>query len=138
MNNFAEKSFKRNYDSLSDIFDFVSDYLKRFNIDEASSFKTNLAIEELFTNMIKYQTDGKHDIIIELMLEDNKLIINMTDQDVKRFDITKSPEVDINKPLNERKDGGLGLFLVKKIMDEVKYDYKNGNSRITIVKNLEN
>ena len=50
------------------------------------------------------------------------------------FDPTKAPEADVTLGAEERRIGGLGIFLVKKVMDETSYEYKDGSNRFTIVK----
>ena len=134
----VEKKFRRDFEALNEVFDFVAEYFELCQIKQSNSFEINLAIEELFTNIVKYQSEGENDISIELKRENNDFTIIITDFDVNYFDITRSPDVDINRPLEERKDGGLGLFLVRKMMDKVEYEYKNRTSRITITKILEN
>jgi serine/threonine-protein kinase RsbW len=133
----VEKKFGRNFNSIDSIYKFISEFFNRNNIAESNSYATNLAIEEVFTNMVKYDADNANDISIGLKMHANNLIIILTDYDVEKFDITGTPQVDINQPLQERKRGGLGLLLVHKIMDKIEYEYKNRTSIITLTKTLE-
>ncbi|NIR50166.1 ATP-binding protein [candidate division KSB1 bacterium] len=133
-----QKTFKRNLNSLEEIFDFVNEFIADYKLDDTASYTINLAVEELFTNMVKYGQNTKNDIQIELNKENNDLVISLTDYDVEPFDITKAKDVDVGQHLGERKVGGLGIHLVKKMMDEVNYEYKNRTSKITLIKHLEN
>ncbi len=133
-----QKTFKRNLNSLEEIFHFVNEFIADYKLDDTASYTINLAVEELFTNMVKYGQNTKNDIQIELNKENNDLVISLTDYDVEPFDITKAKDVDVGQHLGERKVGGLGIHLVKKMMDEVNYEYKNRTSKITLIKHLEN
>jgi len=132
-----QKNFKHQISSLSQIFIFVSEILKSYKVGEAISFSINLAIEELFTNMVKYNGGSNNDITIEINKEGKKLMVNLIDYDSNEFDVSKTQEVDVTQRLEERKVGGLGLHLVKKIVDNLEYEYTHGESRITFTKNLE-
>ncbi len=130
------KTFKRDLTSLDKIFISISQFISQNKIDESVSFTVNLVVEELFTNMVKY-TPGDKEVLICLEKKNGELIITLTDFGVSAYDITKADQVDVNKRLEERKPGGLGLHLVKQMMDDVKYEYKNRNSKITLIKHLE-
>jgi anti-sigma regulatory factor (Ser/Thr protein kinase) len=132
-----EKKFKRNIKSLNQIFNFIAEFITSNNIDETISFTINLVVEELFTNMVKYNLENSNDILITLDKDQDNLIISLIDFDVEPFDVTKTEGVNISKSLKERKIGGLGLHLVKQMVDKINYEYKNGNSKITLIKQLE-
>ena len=132
-----QRNFKRQISSLSQIFIFVSEILKSYKVGESISFSINLAIEELFTNMVKYNGGSNNDITIEINKEGKKLMVNLIDYYSNEFDVSKTQEVDVTQRLEERKVGGLGLHLVKKIVDNLEYEYTHGESRITFTKNLE-
>jgi len=131
------RNFKRQISSLSQIFSFVNEILIMYEVNEANSFSINLAIEELFTNIVKYNRNSDSDITIEIEKEGRNLKVNLIDYGGDEFDVTKTKEVDVTRRLEERKVGGLGLHLVKKMIDTLEYKYSNGESRITFTKNLE-
>jgi len=62
--------------------------------------------------------------------------MSLTDFNVEPYDISRAPAVDISLPLAKREPGGLGLQLVRRLVDELTYDYTNRQSRITVTKNL--
>ena len=134
--NLMQKTFKRDLTSLDKIFISISQFISQNKIDESVSFTVSLVVEELFTNMVKY-TPGDKEVLICMKKKNGELIITLTDFGVSAYDITKADQVDVNKRLEERRPGGLGLHLVKQMMDDIKYEYKNRNSKITLIKHLE-
>jgi anti-sigma regulatory factor (Ser/Thr protein kinase) len=131
-----QRSFTRNIDSLADIFSFLEGVAAEFNLDGKTVFAVNMAVEELFTNMVKYNPDGTSDISLELLLLADSVSVGIVDTDSEGFDITALEKVDTNASLEERRPGGLGIHLVKSLMDEVSYEYKNRVTRIRLVKNI--
>lgn len=133
-----ERKFKREIKSLDQISNFITDFISKNLIDDSIGFTVNLVIEELFTNMVKYNPESTSEISISLAKDENELVINLTDFDVEPFDITRTEEVNTRKPLEARKPGGLGIHLVKRLVDKIDYEYEGRQSKITLVKNLEN
>jgi anti-sigma regulatory factor (Ser/Thr protein kinase) len=131
-----KKKFQRKIDSLENIFKFAAKFINQNQLSEDTAFSINLVIEELFTNMVKYHPGNSNDILISITKDSNKLIISLTDYDVEPFDITDTKDVNPNQSLEERRIGGLGLYFVMKMMDNVNYDYKDGQSKITLIKQL--
>jgi serine/threonine-protein kinase RsbW len=125
--------FDRNLNSLNLIFDFIAEFVKSHEIDQHAAFELQLAVEEVFTNLTKYN-QGSSPILLLLDKLNHKIIITIQDSDSDNFDITKPPPVDTLAPLEKRRAGGLGLFLVHKVMDQVDYSFENKVSTITLVK----
>jgi anti-sigma regulatory factor (Ser/Thr protein kinase) len=132
-----KKEFKRELKSIEQIFGFISVFLEKYKLDDSISFTLNLVIEELFTNMIKYNTESTSEILIELDKKEGNMIVTITDYDVEPFDVTRKKEVDVKAHLQDRRVGGLGIHLVKNMVDKIDYEYKNRESRITLTKRLE-
>lgn len=131
-----KRSFEKNIDSLNDVFDFTSKFVDSHNIDDKTAFAVSLAIEELFTNIVKYSGGGEK-ISILLNIKDKNLIIQLTDFDVEKFDLTKAKHLDVTKALEERAVGGIGLHLVRNMVDRITYEYKDRVACITLTKHLE-
>ena len=129
-------AFRRSFDALDSIFELT----RRFYDDAAVGHDDRLAfdfcIEEVFTNFVKYNRDNPNDIELALERRGNRLVASLTDFDVEPFDITQAPAVDVSLPADRREPGGLGLHLVRRLADDVEYDYTNRRSRITVTKNL--
>lgn len=132
-----EKKFKRDIGSLEDIFAFLSEFKRRSNIDNSAAFGLDLIVEELFTNMVKYNSEGSNDILISLEKTGNRLVLIFNDYDGEPFDITKVGEVNTKQCLEERKVGGLGIHLVKTIADHIDFEYHDRSSKITVIKELD-
>lgn len=130
-----EKQFHRDFGELDTIFEFVARFLADAGIEDPPVFEVQLIIEELFTNLVKYNL-GQHDIGIRLQKVADALEIVLTDEDVEPFDITLEPEPNTRQPLEARRAGGLGLHLVRQMADEVKYDYSGRRGTITVRKKL--
>ena len=132
-----EKKFQRDFKSLDGIFEFIGRFLTDNKIDESLAYSINLAVEELFTNMVRHNTGAGNAISIRMNTEVGRLVVTLVDEDVDPFDPSAVPEPDVDKGIEGRDIGGLGLHLVKSIVDKITYEYKNRQMRVTIEKNLE-
>jgi anti-sigma regulatory factor (Ser/Thr protein kinase) len=132
-----KREFSKDVNSLTGIFDFLAEYIRREGIAEEFLPSLHLAVEEIFVNLVRYNTDSRNDVSIELSIDSGKLSITMCDRDVQEYDITKREEVDINRSLEQRRPGGLGIHFVRQIMDDIQYDYTGRTSTITLIKELE-
>ncbi len=97
----------------------------------------NLALEEALTNIISYAYNDKlsHTIEIELALRDGVFHMVIRD-DGKAYDPTKNPEPDITGSVTERPVGGLGIFLIRQLMDEVHYERCNSKNVLSMMKSV--
>jgi sigma-B regulation protein RsbU (phosphoserine phosphatase) len=97
----------------------------------------NLALEEAVTNIILYAypkgSDGLVDI--EAVLREHSIEFIITDSGVP-FDPTAAPDADITLPAEERSIGGLGIYIVRQIMDEVRYQRLDDKNVLTMIKNI--
>lgn len=100
----------------------VDEFGARHQIEAQIVFNMNLALEEILTNVISYGYDdaGEHRIITRLSLERGEWTAEVED-DGKPFNPLEAPEPDTKRSLEERAIGGLGIYLAKKIMDELEY-----------------
>jgi serine/threonine-protein kinase RsbW len=132
----AHRSFERSFDSLPAIVDFSADVFHRERIDLALRPVIDLAIEELFTNMVKYGKGSKAAVRIDMTAIERGIEVTLTDYDVDRFDVTAAADADVNLPIEQRKPGGLGLHLIRRLLDSIEYEYKEAarESRITFRK----
>ncbi len=132
-----EKSFKREINALDEVFEWIAAFVTAHQIDQAAAYAVNLAVEELFTNMVRYSTGNSADILIAIGRNEKDLVVTMIDSGNESFDVTKSAEVDVTQRLEDRQPGGLGLHLVKKMVDQLDYEYVNQQNKITLIKHLE-
>ena len=133
-----EKKFTRSFDEIKEIVAFAGRVFDDYSIDPSLRYIVDLAVEELFVNMVTYNTESTQDILLEMHAIDHGIEVSLTDFDVERFDPTKVPEVDVDAPLEERSVGGLGLYLVLKMVDSIHYEYRERKSKITFRKRVEN
>jgi serine/threonine-protein kinase RsbW len=131
-----EKRFERTVDALDSIFDFISQFSGKNGVSGELLFKLNLAIEEVFVNMVRHNAGGTSDILIGLERAGDRLIVSLTDSDVEPFDIRQADEYDTSQPLSGRPIGRLGIHLVKRMVDKIDYEYGNRQSKITLIKHL--
>lgn len=131
-----EQSFTRNLDQLHEVFGFLDTFAEESKVDMSVSLPVRLAVEELFTNMVKYNKDSRADITLAINRTGDTLTIVLTDFDTEPFDITSTGEVDTTASLDDRTPGGLGIHLVKRMVDEIHYRYKDRVSQITLIKSV--
>lgn len=130
-----QRSFKRTLGSLEPLFEFIGDFAGRERLDEDALFALNLAVEELFTNMVKYG-GGSGEVSIDVSVCDGDLVVVMVHPGADEFDPTESADVDADQPLAERVPGGIGLHLVRKVMDSVTYEHRDGAAHLRLTKHL--
>jgi anti-sigma regulatory factor (Ser/Thr protein kinase) len=130
------KKFSRSLDRLDRVFDFVKIFTEQNGLHPAAVQAINLAIEEIFTNMVKYNPDKTEPVFLDLQVDNEKAVIIMTDYEENPFDLTSTSVYDLNKPLEDRPVGKLGLHLVKKVMDKVEYNHADGKTVIVMTKYL--
>ena len=114
---------------------FVDSVCEAVNFDPATTMQMNLAIEEAVVNVMNYAypTGTKGDINIEAQANDVRLKFVITDTGMP-FDPTAMKEVDTSLSIEERSIGGLGIHLVRQIMDSINYERINGTNVLTLRK----
>ena len=133
-----QKKFTRSYDSLEKIFEFTELFFERENVAESVRYPVHFVMEELFTNMVKYNPGKSSDILLNVDKKNGRIKVSLTDYDVDAFDVTATRKVDIESPVHEREVGGLGLHLIQKMVDSLEYDYTDRRSTITFTKDTDN
>jgi anti-sigma regulatory factor (Ser/Thr protein kinase) len=131
-----ERHFKRDLNALSDVFSFIDGFVDLDSATADAAFPLRIAVEEIFVNMVSHNPHGSGDISVGLELEGSKVTTTLMDFDSEPFDLTEHVGPDINAPLEQRRIGGLGIHLVKSMMDEVHYEYKDRRTQIRMVKYL--
>jgi anti-sigma regulatory factor (Ser/Thr protein kinase) len=132
-----ERQFAKSTDSLEAIFDYITEFAQTHGVSEAVVPVLHFGVEEVFTNMVRYNTESCNDVSIRLSLESDSFSIALTDHEVHSYDPNTRPPVDTAQPLHERTPGGLGIHLVREMMDDVRYEYENRSARIILIKHLE-
>jgi anti-anti-sigma factor len=133
----VRRQFVRHFDSLPEIFACTADFYGAERVPDAARFAVDFAIEELFTNMVKYGGQGSPAPITLNMTRDAAgLEVVLIDPDSEPFDVTVDRGVDVNATLAERHPGGLGLHLIRRVVDDLDYQYSGRQSRITFRKQI--
>ena len=100
-------------------------------------FDSNLALDEVLTNIVSYayDDDATHEIAVRLRIEDDRLVIEVED-DGRPFDPLAAPEPDLALHAGERPVGGLGLSLVRRLMPELRYERRAGRNVLTMSRSV--
>ena len=124
------RDFARSFDSLDEIFAFVEAMLDARSVSRADAYAITMTIEELFTNMVKYNAAGTGRIGLEVECAGTHVACVLTDPDSDRFDMTAAPDANIALPVEQRRPGGLGIHLIRRLVDSIDYDYSERCSRV--------
>ncbi|MBR0077254.1 MAG: SpoIIE family protein phosphatase [Bacteroidales bacterium] len=117
--------------------DFMETIAEEKHLNQNDTMSLNLALEEAVTNVILYAyPDGSDGLVdIEAVLREHSIEFTITDSGFP-FDPTAAPEADITLLADERSIGGLGIHLVRQIMDEVRYQRRDNKNVLTLIKNI--
>jgi serine/threonine-protein kinase RsbW len=129
---------KSTTDNLAQIRDFTRSAALEIGFSDEIIGKIILAVDEACTNIIKhaYKYSPEGDIIISVRYDNTKFSISITDSG-NHFDPARIPEPNLNEYYKQKRVGGLGMYLMKKLMDEVKYSTLSGNkNQVILVKYL--
>ena len=123
--------------NIVDELEVLPELIEKLNLDPIMATRMNLALEEAATNSVLYAYDrpGIGKVTISACATDKCIKFMITDKG-KPFDPTLAEEPDVNMPGEERPIGGLGIFLVRKIMDSVTYERRDAMNILIMTKNL--
>ncbi len=125
-------------DEIKSVTDFVNSQLAELGCTERIRIQVDIAIDEIFGNIVRYAYNPEHgSATVRVDVEEDPLsvIVAFIDKGIP-FDPLRSKEPDVTLQAKERPIGGLGLFIVKKTMDGISYDYKDGQNILTIRKRI--
>ncbi len=125
-------------DALAKISAFITSAAERCGLDERATWQVQLAVDEAVTNVIQhaYDPDQPGDLTLSWQCRNHKFIVILRDHG-RQFDPSAVPPPDVTSPLEERQVGGLGIYLITRLMDEVRFEFspQEGNV-LTMVKYL--
>lgn len=131
-----EKVFAASDSALSSAIHFVEEELEKMDCPPSLVIKITVAVEEIFVNIAHYAYPGKDgDVRLSAKKSDDGVVIEFRDRGIP-FDPLANSDPDVSLPVNERGIGGLGIFMVKKMMDRIGYTYKNGENILTLEKKI--
>lgn len=129
---------KNNFSELETVRSQSASFYTRHQIPLKDSNAVELAISEVITNIISYgyQDDSEYYIDVHLLYENDQLILRIED-DARAFNPLTISDPDTAENLDDRPIGGLGIHLVRQMMDDVSYSYQNNRNCLTMVKKLK-
>ena len=120
------------------VIDFVEEELAQHDCPPKALFQIDVAIEEILVNIVSYaglkETDGI-EVRCEVLTDPLRVVLQFLDEGIP-FDPLAAANPDISPEAIMKREGGLGIFLVRQMMDEVSYVYENGKNTLTILKGL--
>ena len=132
--NTATIQLKNNLTELERLSQIVNEFGEAHRLSPKTLYALNLSLDEILTNIIYYGYDdtNEHPVIIRVSLKDEELTAEVED-DGKPFNPLEAEKPDLEKPLEERQVGGLGIHLVMNLMDTVEYK-RQGNKNLLVMK----
>ncbi len=118
-------------DKTGEVTEFIESILSENNFPFKTIAQVNVAVDELFSNIVLYS--GASMATVKCLVENGEVIVEFSDNG-KPYDPTAAPDPDTSLSAEDRNVGGLGIFMVKKTMDDISYEYKNKKNILTIRK----
>ena len=125
-------------ENLDTVLQFVDTHLEQADCSPKIQMQIDLAVEEIFVNIANYAyhpETGPATVRVEVRPDGSAVTITFIDHGVP-FDPLAKEDPDVTLPSEQRKVGGLGVFLVKQNMDDIQYEYLNGSNILTLKKEL--
>ena len=121
--------------ALVELRSFLQRSLEAYGFSEVDRHQVTLAVEEVCTNLIihSHASNPKEVIYLEVKELKEKLAIEITDKG-DAFNLLEYEVPDLKKVIEEKRKGGIGIYLVKKIMDEIEFESKNGKNTCRLIK----
>ena len=113
----------------------LAEWIEMIGLPQELNMPINLALEEAVSNVMLYAYPGKSGQVLVECDKSGKLVFTITDSGVP-FDPTQQEEPDVTQNLDERPIGGLGIFLVRQIMDDIRYERKDNKNILTLTKQI--
>ena len=133
-----ELTLEAKVENLDEVLAFVDGQLEQVDCPLKTQMQIDVAVEELFVNIAHYAYTpnvGTATIRVDVMLDPKAVAITFIDRGVP-YDPLKKPDPDVTLPAEERQIGGLGIYMVKKSMDSMDYEYRDGQNILRILKNI--
>lgn len=123
--------------ALAELRSFLQQNLAIFKLSEMDRHQVTLAVEEVCANLIihSHACNPKEEIHLEVKELNKKIIVEITDQG-DAFNLLEYDVPDLSQVIEEKRKGGIGILLVKKIMDEIQFESKNGKNICRLIKNF--
>lgn len=127
------RRFPRAIGSLPALVAFVREYFAARGIDADQAFDVDLVLEELFTNMVRHARGGSSEIEVGLDHDGARLTLTLRDKGVEPWDPDRAPAPGVDRPLHERRPGGLGIHFVRRLTRDLRFEHADGVTTVTAV-----
>lgn len=123
--------------ALAELRSFLQQNQAIFKLSEVDRHQVTLAVEEVCANLIihSHACNPKEEIHLEVKELNKKIIVEITDKG-DAFNLLEYKVPDLSQVIEEKRKGGIGILLVKKIMDEIEFESKNGKNICRLIKNF--
>lgn len=124
--------------NIEKVTEFVDEQLERLGCPMKAQMQIDIAIDELFGNIAHYAYNpevGPATVRVEVVEDPLSVVVTFIDKGVP-YDPLSREDPDVELSLEERRIGGLGIYMVKKSMDEISYEYKDGQNILRIRKKI--
>ncbi len=124
--------------ALAELRGFLQRNLACFSLSEGDKHQVTLAVEEVCANLIihSHACNPKEEIQLEVKEFNKKIIVEITDEG-DAFNLLEYEVPDLSQVIEEKRKGGIGILLVKKIMDDIQFESKNGKNICRLIKNFQ-
>ncbi len=128
---------KNDTSELERVMSYISEVCLQKSIPPDIEYDLNLALDEMIINVAKhaFPEGEEHNFTVQVSMDDDEFVARIED-DGKEFNPTEYPNPDLNAPLEARKEGGLGIYLVRQIMTSIEYQRVGGKNVVTLRKKL--
>ena len=128
---------KNDIAELERVMNYVQDLSLRLSIPAETEYDINLALDEIITNIAKhaFPQGGEHEFSLQISVNDREFTARVEDDGVE-FNPLNYPLPDLEAPLEKRKGGGLGIFLVRQIMTNIQYQRVGGKNQVILHKRI--
>ncbi len=136
--NFDVLTVKAELNNLSEVQSFIDERLESAGCSMKAQIQIDVAVEEIYVNICHYAYKDKGvngDAAIRMRIDDGVAEIVFEDSGIP-YDPLSNKEPDVTLPADKREIGGLGIFITRKTMDEVKYKYIDGKNQLTLCKKI--
>ena len=133
-----ELTVKTDTENLLKVQSFINEQLEEYDCPMLTQTSIGIAVEELFVNICHYAyAPAAGDAVIRVGMHEDPLSVEISfiDSGIP-YNPLEKPDPDTTLSVRQRKKGGLGIFMVKQSMDDVKYEYRDGKNTLTILKKL--
>jgi anti-sigma regulatory factor (Ser/Thr protein kinase) len=133
----AQRNFNRHLDSRAMVSNLIDEFTADKRVDEQAKNAVSVAVDELFTNLVKYKPANKYPITVELRADGGTLTVHLIERDVDRCGAGRKGASFTGSLLDQQTPASISLFQSRRLMDDVQYRYGDGTSLIILKKRFQ-